>query len=291
MNNPPSSFCAILDYRQDGNHHWAVVHENCDTSDGGDLLLSFIAQSIRSAYGEDEIKAMADELLSVQSFPEPADSVASQFSLDTLLEAFRGSLPNPTAEGNKPKQLSNYRSETAEILAREALSAVFKLATPPSLYATKGNRNQPILGLDGWSVMSLESGKLALVLIQVKATDDKTRPPRDAAALIKECSAAPLELERLKGFLSACAIRCKGTPYASSIIMMMTKIQLEKKVSDLVVAPVIIRGKVKAHHDDLSTLAAATGSFSGAHSRGLCLSIGSDLNEFGEKAMNMARQA
>jgi hypothetical protein len=87
--------------------------------------------------------------------PEPSESVKGAFQLDNLIKALRSSLPNPDREGAKPEQLTNYRSETSEILARAALERVYNTATPPALHATKGNRNQPILGFDGWSVMRL----------------------------------------------------------------------------------------------------------------------------------------
>lgn len=291
MTSVGTNFCTVIDFKEDGEHQWAVVRESCDLSDLNDTLLAFTAQAIRNAYGEEELKAMAEDAVSLLELPTPADTVSSHFSLDDLLMAFRSSLPNPSAEGLKPAPLSNYRSETAEILAREALSHVFKMATPPSLHATKGNRNQPVLGFDGWSVMSLGNGALALVLIQVKATDDIKRPPGEAKKLIGECSKAPVEIERLKGFLSACAVRCKGTTFTAPLLSMLAQIQNDNSAKDLIVAPVIIRGMVTSHHDDLSSLVAAKSSFAGAKSRGLSLSIGADLNDFGRRAMNLARQS
>ncbi|WP_409265509.1 hypothetical protein [Pseudomonas sp. KCJK8521] len=290
MTTGVSEFCTVVDLVEDGDHHWAVVMEKCDLSDATDKLLALAAQAIRDAYGEQEIREIAEEASFIQ-LPEPADTVLSQFNLGDLLASFREGLPNPDAEGNKPGPLSNYRSETAEILAREALARVFKMLTPPSLHATKGNRNQPILGFDGWTLMGLECGGLALVLIQVKATDDQKRPPGEAAKLITECSKAPVDLEKLKGFISACAIRCKGTHFGPVLVSMLAGLHQDKCVKDIIVAPVLIRGVVEADHDDLSTLKSASGSFVGARTRGISLSVGANLNEFGRAAMNMARQS
>lgn len=290
MTSIATEFCTVVDRIEDGDHHWAVVMEQCDPSNPTDALLVLTAQAIRNAYGEQELKEIADEAFLLQ-LPEPADAVLSQFSLGDLLASFRGGLPNPEAEGNKPAQLSNYRSETAEILAREALSRVFNMITPPSLHAVKGNRNQPILGFDGWTLMALGCGNLALVLIQVKATDDKSRPPSEAAKLITECSKAPVDIEKLKGFVSACVIRCKGTPFDKILIKMLADLHRENSVKNIIVAPVIIRGVVEADHRDLSTLKSATEKFVGASTRGMSLSVGANLNDFGKMAMNMARQS
>jgi hypothetical protein len=270
------------------DHQWAVVIESCDLEALHDGMLRHAVDSIRAAYGEQEIRDLAENepLLSI---PEPAEGIGG-FDTAHLIQAFRSSLPDPAAEGKKPAHLSNYRSETTEFIAREALSAVFGIATPPALHATKGNRNQPILGFDGWSVMSQATGELALVLIQVKGTDDVLRPPSQAANLIVECGAVTAEVSKLKGFLTACVLRCKGTPFCASIVKMLVELEKTSKIANLVVAPVIIRGVVPAHLDDLGSLRVATGSYAHAKARGMSLSIGADLSEFGRMAMNAARQ-
>lgn len=285
-----TAFCAVVDRKEDGDHQWAVVAEQCDPTNANDPLVLFTAQAIRDAYGEQEIKAMAEEIM-LLPLPEPADAVTANFCLDELLASFRDGLPDPKSEGNKPPQLSNYRSETAEILAREALKRVFNMATPPSLHATKGNRNQPILGFDGWTLMALECGNLSLVLVQVKATDDKNRPPGEAEKLINECSIASVDIQKLKGFISACIVRCKGTEFAKTLIEMLVELRKANKIENTVVAPVIIRGLVSANHDDLASLKTSTTKFGSSRARGMSISIGANLNDFGQIAMNKARES
>jgi hypothetical protein len=271
-----------------GDHQWAVVLESCDLNAFDDGLLKHAVDAIRAAYGEQELRDLAENepLLNV---PEPAEGIGG-FDTEHLIQAFRSSLPDPAAEGAKPAHLSNYRSETTEIIAREALGAVFGMATPPALHATKGNRNQPILGYDGWSVMNQSSGELALVLIQVKGTDDANRPPSQAEKLVVECGAVITEVAKLKGFLAACALRCKGTPFCARLLLMLVELEKTAKVANLVVSPIIIRGFVTADLEDLQSLRAATGTFAHAKARGMSLSIGADLNAFGRKAMDGARQ-
>ncbi|UIY40814.1 hypothetical protein [Methylobacterium radiotolerans] len=283
-------FCAVSQIQSDGSHSWAIATEACNLSNPDDALLVFAAQAIRDAYGEAELKALAEDAQTLMELPEPAEGVDVDFDLQNLLAGFREALPNPDNEGNKPPQLTNYRSETAEILAREALRFIFGIVAPPSLHATKGNRNQPILGFDGWSVMKLDDGDIALVLLQVKATDDKKRPPGEAATLIEECRKATVDLEKLKSYLSACIIRCKGTEFAWPLMVMLSKAQKTKEAGKLIVAPVIIRGQVEADHNDLHSLRNATHIFAPALARGVSLSIGAELGAFGAQAMKMARQ-
>jgi len=270
------------------DHQWAVVLEACDLNALDDGLLKHAVDAIRAAYGEQEIRALnADEPL--VTVPDPADAVGGLVT-EHLVRALRSSLPNPEAEAGKPPHLTNYRSETTELLAREALGTVFDMATPPALHATKGNRNQPILGFDGWSVMNQSNGELALVLMQVKGTDDADRPPAQAAKLIIECGEVTAKVEKLKGFLTACLLRCKDTPYRDPLIRMLVELEKTDKIANLVVAPVIIRGLVPADLEDLKSLRAATGTFAHARARGMTLSIGADLTEFGRRAMETARQ-
>jgi hypothetical protein len=276
----------VLD--EDG-HRWAVVLEACDLASSQDPLLLHTVDAIRAAYGEQELRAMAEDA-ALLDVPTPAPLAQASFKLDNLIKALRASLPDPAKEGSKPPQLTNYRAETAEIVAREALARVFDIATPPALHATKGNRNQPILGFDGWSVMRLSGGQLALVLLQVKGTDDTTRPPGEAAKLIGECTQVVTDVVKLKGYLMACVVRCKGTEFAVPLMNMVDELERNGLIAETVVAPVIIRGVVSAHAEDLSSLRAATAHFGHARAHGMTLSIGANLNEFGRCAMNRARQ-
>ncbi|MGM5028327.1 hypothetical protein AB8B02_19050 [Tardiphaga sp. 862_B3_N4_1] len=267
---------------------WAVVKETCDITNIADPFLEHTVTAIRDAYGEQEIRELAENAPLIVP-PDPADSVANKFAVDHLMAAFRSSLPDPAAEGGKPAQMTNYRSETAELVARSALATVYQMATPPTLHATKGNRNQPILGFDGWSIMQMGT-ELALVLIQVKGSEDKSRPPGVAGELIVECGRAVIANTKLQGFLIACVLRCKDTEYSAPLMNMIIELTTNGKIANTILAPVIIRGAVEANEDDLTTLRAATPSFLHAKARGMSLSIGTELTEFGRTAMTRARQ-
>lgn len=272
----------------DGDHQWAVVSQDCDVNDDNDDFVAHAVKAIRTAYGEEELRAMVDDEVS-SKVPEPAESVANDFGND-VIRAFRSSLPNPEVEGKKPEHLSNFRSETSEIVARAALSVVYGCAVPPALHATKGNRNQPVLGFDGWSVMETPGDQMALVLLQVKATNDNKRPPAEAKKLITECGRAITDIEKLKGYLMACIKICKGTPYAFALMRMAVELETTKKLSNIILAPVIMRGTLLADIEDLKSLREAKSQYLHAKARGMTLSIGTDLTEFGRTVMNRARQ-
>uniref|UniRef100_A0A7C1T4K4 DUF1837 domain-containing protein n=1 Tax=Agrobacterium albertimagni TaxID=147266 RepID=A0A7C1T4K4_9HYPH len=271
------------------DHVWAVVQESCDLSKDDDGFLLHAVATIRDAYGEQEIRNMALDAPLIE-LPEPADGVDQTFPLDLLVKAFRSSLPDPSVEGGKPVQLTNYRSETAELLARAALATVYGFASPPTLHATKGNRNQPILGFDGWTVMQATDGKLALVLLQVKGTEDGARPPSVAAELVAECGRAVTDFSKLKGFLVACLVRCKGTEFEKPLMHMIVELERDNKIMNTILAPVIVRGSHLAHIDDLTSLREATISFLHAKARGMTISLGTELAAFGRAAMTRARQ-
>lgn len=273
----------------DGDHIWAVVLETCDLSNRDDRMLLHAVATIREAYGEQEILEMAENA-SLVAVPEPADGVANTFSLDLLMSAFRSSLPDPTAEGRKPGQLTNYRAETTELLARAALATVYGFASPPTLHATKGNRNQPVLAFDGWTVMQATDGELALVLLQVKGTEDAARPPNVAAELVAECGRAVTEFTKLMGFLMACLLRCKNTTFELPLMNLIMELERDDKISNTVLAPVIVRGTADSHLDDLASLRGATSSFLHARARGMTLSVGAELTAFGRAAMTRARE-
>ncbi|NNH83560.1 hypothetical protein HLH89_21360 [Rhizobium laguerreae] len=271
----------------DDIHQWAVVHETCDPAKDDDPFLQHVAGAIRRLYGEERFREMADAMPPI---PSPADGVETNFPTDRLMKMFRAGLPNPDKEGNKPEHLKNFRSETAEIIAREALSAVFGFATPPALHATKGNRNQPALGFDGWSLATNSEEEVSLVLIQVKGTDDERRPPGEAAKLVKECALAASDVEKLNDYLCACVTRCDGTSLWPTLISMMLELETTQRIERTIVSPVIIRGRTSASIDDLRSLRAA-GAATYRHAKvfGLSLSIGAELTDFSRLAMKKAR--
>lgn len=269
-------------------HRWAVVKETCDVSNDDDALLVHAVEIIRKAYGEDEIRRIAEE--AAISLPEPAEGLAGSFDTEVIMAAFRKSIPDPDGEGRKPAQLANYRSETAELIARAALAKVYGFEIPPALHATKPNRVQPILGFDGWTVALTSPAGLSLVLIQVKGTDDLKRPPGEADKLVVECSKAVTDKAKLNDFLMACVVRCQGTEYAAMLLGMVSELETAGIIANTLLSPVIVRGKVEADLDDLQSLRDATISYMHAKARGMTLSLGAELNAFGRAAMERARR-
>lgn len=264
-----------------------VVKERCDLNDDEDALIAHAVEVIRQAYGEDEIRRMAEEV--VLTVPEPAESAVDTFDLSVVMSAFRKSIPNPNNEGRKPAQLTNYRSETAELIARAALAKVYGFDIPPALHATKGNRSQPILGFDGWTVARTSPDGLSLVLIQVKGTEDLKRPPGEAAKLVTECSKAVTDKAKLNDFLIACTVRCSGTEYAALLLGMVYELESSGQIASTILSPVIIRGHIEADIEDLRSLRDARISYLHAKARGMTLSLGADLTAFGRVAMAKAR--
>ncbi|GGF07978.1 hypothetical protein GCM10007285_39840 [Stappia taiwanensis] len=276
----------VLTEDADG-HHWVVVKETCDLANDDDALLVHAVEVIRQAYGEDEIRRIAEE--AAISLPEPAEGLAGSFDTEAIMAAFRKSIPDPDREGRKPPQLANYRSETAELIARAALAKVYGFEIPPALHAAKPNRVQPILGFDGWTVALTSSDGLCLVLIQVKGTDDRTRPPGEAAKLVVECGKAVADKAKLNDFLMACVVRCQGTEYAAMLLGMVSELETMGMIPNTLLSPVIVRGQVEADLADLQSLRDATISYLHAKARGMTLSLGTELNAFGRAAMDKAR--
>lgn len=130
---------------------------------------------------------------------------------------------------------------------------------------------------------------LSLVLIQVKGTDDKSRPPGEAAKLVIECGKAVTDKAKLNDFLMACVVRCQGTEYAALLLGMVAELETQGRIANTLLSPVIIRGKVEADLSDLQSLRDAKISYLHAKARGMTLSLGADLNAFGRAAMERAR--
>ncbi|MES0881807.1 hypothetical protein [Roseibium sp. SCP14] len=273
--------------RDFGDHHWAVVKEICNLKNADDAFILHAVDVIRQAYGEEEVRRIAEG--ASLTVPEPAEGIGESFDLSAVMSAFRKALPDPEAEGNKPSQLTNYRSETAELIARAALARVYGFELPPALHATKGNRAQPILGLDGWTVIRTNPEGLSLALIQVKATDDNRRPPGEAAKLVSECGKAVTDKAKLSSYLMACTVRCRGTEYAAMILGMVQELEKNGQIKNLILSPVIIRGEVEADLEDLRSLRDATVSYLHAKARGMTLSLGAELTALGRTAMAKAR--
>jgi hypothetical protein len=263
-----------------GEHEWIVCTNECDIESDADPTVAHMVQAIRDAYGESEI---------ISELSVDPDVVAA-FDLQDVLAGLRRSLPNPDAESGKPANLRTYRSETAEFFARETLRMVSDVETPPSLHACKGNAMQPLLGFDGWGLTATSLGPQALVLIQVKGSDDPACPPAVATQLVSECSDVPMDLDKLARALTACAVRVKGTAIFAKLIGMLETLG-SGALPPIVVAAVIVRGSVVPQMSDLQPLVTAVTSFGSILILGMSISIGAPLDAFGKFVMQKAREA
>jgi hypothetical protein len=264
---------------EDSPHSWAVAECSCNLADLEDELLSTVAQAIRDSYGESDILGLAA--------PDPG--VEQRFDLSAITAAFRMGLPDPSQEGRKPEQLTNYRSETTEVIARLGLAEAHHIEFPSNPQIGKPNANQPILGFDGWGFLRLGDGRIAFILVQVKATDSPECPPAEAAKLAVECTRVPRGVPSLCRALSILAVRLEGELLDTVLAMMQ---EIGSGALPLIgVAPVVVRGVSSGCHDDLQPVYAACADFAPAFARGLVISVGADLSAVGVEAMNRARAA
>ena len=208
-----------------------------------------------------------------------------------LKQSYVGSagLPDPDSEKSKPKHLRNYRSEATELLARMALSAAHNIYSRTAPQRGKTNQNQPVLGFDGWGVLA-DATEYALVLVQVKGTDDNSVPPREARVLAKECKQVVKQKDKICRAVSIMAHNVRGTPLQAAFFAMLTTLG-QDGLPRLVIAPAIIRGKSTASLKDLEPIKAVATSLSPAIGRGVTVSIGVSLDDFGRAVMNGARAA
>lgn len=277
---------SITTVESDQAHQWAVVCGQCDLLNVDDELVAETVSLVRRSYGENAViqdaqDLMADELLS------------GTFNLAHLTNAIRLGLPDPDAEGHKPLQLTNYRSQTAEMIAKGALALAFGIQYPVAAQETSGNPNQPILGFDGWGISVGDDGHHTLVLIQVKATDEDRRPPREALKLIRECKAIPVNSSAIARALTSMVILLKSVDnemLRRAVLIMLERLGKREPLS-MHIAPAIVRGTITSDIDDLSSIRAAAMDYAPAIGRGVSVSIGVTLEEFGKIVMQRARGA
>jgi hypothetical protein len=264
-----------------GRHRWLVSRCSVDLEADKDPVLSAIVRRARRSYGE----YLFDEI------PEPDTGVAARFDLRALRQAIRAGMPDPEAERGtgKPSHLRNYRSEAAELIAQEVLADAYRIQFPARPQVAKGNANQPVLGFDGWGLLDLDDGTVALVLVQVKASDHDRRPPDVAKALVEECARVPREPDKLCRALAAMLALLDATDFKPRLLAMLQSLGLGS-LPALVMCPVIVRGTVDAHLDDFATLRAAESRFEPALARGLCISLGVALESFGHRVFSEARK-
>jgi len=275
----------------EGIHHWCALEcSNINQTDTDDILLDNIVRIVREAYGEDGIIEVARRVPPVSESDD--ELVGRDWNTTAIRNAIRKGFPDPTisVEANKPVGWRNYRSEAAEMVARAALAQVHSISFPVAPQVGKPNPNMPVLGFDGWGILT-NGAEYMFVLLQVKGTDDDQRPPQAADELIRECGKAPRDEAIICRALTviACALD-ENAPMFSVVLGFLEAIGDGKDI-DIVVAPVIVRGLITAHLDDLSSIRDQRETYRPATARGLTVSISRDLTEFGYQVMTKARSA
>lgn len=265
----------VVEARTEAPHRWTALQGRSDPSKADDALVVAVAEEMRRAYGEDRLRDRLQELTS-----DPA--VATRFDVDAVLRGFRTGLPEPAAEASKPAPLRNYRSETGEMVARLALVQQEGVRFPAAGQLGKGNPNQPVFGFDGWGVLAD-----ALVLVQVKATDDAARPPGECSRLHAECRRAPTEQGKIARTLGAMVVQAEDKAILAVLLGMLERIG-QQQAPPIRVAPVLVRGQVPAHLDDLGDLRANPPA---GEVLGLSVGVGAPLEPFGRAVANRARSA
>lgn len=260
-------------------HHWSVL----SVKSGLDETCAFFSemiQEVKDVYGETSIISMVESL-------EAADTQIS-FDQTKIKNALKIGLPDPAVEGTKPKQLTNYRSEAAELLARKALVASYNILFPVAAQTVKGNANQPILGFDGWGVLEYVDGSFGLVLVQVKGSDENKSPPKVIQELLEESKNTKFQVPTMVRALVTLAHLLKDDGLKAVLIKMLEEIG-DEKLPSIIVAPVLIRGNLASSFDDIVDLINGALDFEPAKSRGATASIGQSLSDFGFELFTKAR--
>lgn len=273
-----------IQIEHDGEHQWAVISCTCNLIDESDWLIQETVALMRRSYGEDAVVQDAQDVMA-------DEIVGGTFSLDHLITAIRIGMPDPDAEGNKPRQLTNYRSQTAEMLAKGALAKAYSIQYPVAPQETSGNPNQPILGFDGWGIREEDDSQYTLVLIQVKATDQKKHPPREARTLVKECKRVPTNLSAIARALTSMQrlLQSLDNQRLKKAVLRMLVGLGEAQLPNMYISPAIVRGITNSSIDDLQPIREAVADYAPAISRGVSVSIGVTLEEFGRIVMQQAR--
>lgn len=267
-----------MDLKQHNGHSLSVLSYECDIAIEGDLFFAHMVEMARDVYGE--------YLLS--DLPEPDPSVASSFDLGAIQKAIREGMPDPDNEATKPENLRNYRSEAAELVARKALSDSYGFVYPAAAQVVKGNAVQPILGFDGWGLIELEEDSWAFVVIQVKGSDEDKSPPTVVSELIQECKMAPNEPPKLCRAITSILALVSDQEIKNVLLRMLEKLGQNKPLK-LIVAPVVVRGKVHSCMDDIMCFADELTATENLSARASSTSIGVELATFGYQLFDKAR--
>ncbi len=273
----------VVQHVRDNDHEWALVSAACRLNDPNDELLTATVALVRRSYGEVEVMADAEEVLATEI-------AGGAFRTEHLVAAIRAGLPNPDAEGKKPPQLTTYRSQTAEMVAKAALAVAYSFEYPAAPQEGASNPNQPILGFDGWGIATLGDGGHVLVFVQVKGTEDRDTPPPDAALLAEECRRVPLDISALCRALTLLVRLLRGAPLQPVILRVLEGLG-RGQLPAMYVAPVIVRGATNGQLGDIQPVRDAAGTFAPATARGVVVSIGVPLTDFGRAVMARAREA
>ncbi len=273
----------LLNVETDGPHRWAVVQCSCNLEDENDALLCHTIAAVRDAYGENKVIELAAEL-------EPDPTVAAKFDLAAIRRAIRRGLPDPEKEKKKPAHLTNYRSESCEMVAKGSLEEAYEVRFPAAPQQGKTNANQPILGFDHWGIVDGAHGD-SLALVQVKGTEDNTIPPGVAADLAAECCRIPRQTDEICRTLTVLAQALDGDPVQGAVIGMLEALGNEQPI-EITIAPVIVRGGSTASQmEDLRPCRDVATQFAPACGRGVSVCIGANLTKFGQTVMERARAA
>lgn len=276
--------CTIAQREEVDDHVWVVASADCQLGDPNDPLIASTVALIRKSYGEEKILDKATKVMT-------AEIAEGSFQTEHLLAAIRIGLPDPNAEGYKPEALTNYRSQSAEMVAKIALAAAFNFTYPAAPQEGSTNANQPILGFDGWAIANETSGNHAFVLIQVKGTEAAKCPPGEAQTLAEECKRVPRNPSKLSRALCVLLLLLKDDGPMCLQVCKMLEALGRGELPPIYVAPVVVRGTSTTHMDDLRPVRQASPHFAPAIARGVVIRIGVSLNEFGRIVMDKARRA
>lgn len=273
----------IEEFIEDGVHIWVVVRCSCDINDKDDTLIAHTVDLVRRSYGEASLLLEAEKLLT-QELQEGV------FELQHLQHAIRLGLPDPAAEGRKPLQLTNFRSQAAEMVAKGALAKAFHFQYPAAPQQGTSNPNQPVLGFDSWGLIQEPDGQFALVLIQVKATDQQKCPPDEVHKLVEECKQVPRSMSPLARGLTVLAQLLTDPTMKKAVLRMLEGLG-RGELPRILVAPVVVRGTTSSERGDLDPLKTNASDLHPVKSRGATVSIGAGLADFGRVVMERARAA
>lgn len=252
--------------QDDGPHVWHIASLQCSTEEG-DPLIDDLAGYLREAYGE-------------QVILQAAISVEENFDLERVRKGIRKGLPDPEEEGNKPDHLKNFRSETAELLAKKTLSEIFGFKFPVHAQEGKRNATQPVLGFDGGGFVEID-GEYYLALIETKGTEDSSSPPEVTEDLAEECRDVPESESKISRSLSMIGTRASDDEIITVVARLLEKIGNGESI-EMVISPVVVRGSNDPDFEDLAPVIEVCHNLEPNRGRGVSISIGVELLEFAE---------